>query len=193
MLAQIEKEIVNCNPDWMLVYGDTNSTLAGALAASKLHVPVAHVEAGLRSFNKRMPEEINRILTDHVSTLLLCPTLAAISNLAHEGITQGVHHVGDVMYDAALLFGEIAAAKSTIIVDLGLTPGEYLLATVHRAENTDDPIRLQSILSAFAKLDKPVVFPVHPRTQQKIAEFIPSPVFYSPSPIAHSQFPVTRH
>ena len=176
MLAQIEKEIVERKPDWLLVYGDTNSTLAGALAAAKLHVPVAHVEAGLRSFNKRMPEEINRILTDNVSTLLLCPTHAAIANLANEGITQGVHHVGDVMYDAALVFGEIAAAKSTIIVDLGLTPGEYLLATVHRAENTDDPIRLQSILSAFAKLDKPVIFPVHPRTRLKIADLFPSPV-----------------
>lgn len=137
MLTQIEKEIVNRKPDWVLVYGDTNSTLAGALAAAKLHVPVAHVEAGLRSFNKRMPEEINRILADHVSSLLLCPTHAAVANLTNEGITCGVHHVGDVMYDVALIFGEIVGRTSTILRDLNLTPGKYHLATVHRAENTD--------------------------------------------------------
>lgn len=193
MLAAIESEILSRKPDWVLVYGDTNSTLAGALAAAKIHVPVAHVEAGLRSFNRRMPEEINRILTDHVSTLLLCPTHAAVANLQREGFSLPstiahrpspnapvIVHVGDVMYDAALMFGEMAAAKSTILDDLGLTSGEYLLATVHRAENTDDPIRLQNILTAFAKLDKPVVFPLHPRTRQKIADLIPSPVTWHP-------------
>jgi len=137
MLTLIEKEIVARKPDWMLVYGDTNSTLAGALAAAKLHVPVAHVEAGLRSFNKRMPEEINRIVTDDVSSLLFCPTTAAVANLKNEGITCGVHLVGDVMYDAALVFGKIAERESTILSDLGLTPKEYLLATVHRPENTE--------------------------------------------------------
>ena len=137
MLARIEKEIIDRKPDWILVYGDTNSTLAGALAAAKLHVPVAHVEAGLRSFNKQMPEEINRILADHVSTRLLCPTHAAVANLAKEGITKGVHHVGDVMYDAALAFGKIAKNESAILNDLNIAPGSYLLATVHRAENTE--------------------------------------------------------
>jgi UDP-GlcNAc3NAcA epimerase len=173
MLSQIEQEIVTRNPDWGLVYGDTNSTLAGALAAAKLHVPVAHVEAGLRSFNKRMPEEINRILTDHVSSLLLCPTHAAVSNLGNEGITQGVHHVGDVMYDAALIFGEIAGRKSAILRDLSLTPGKYHLATVHRAENTDDSSRLQNIIKAFNALEEPVVLPLHPRTK-KILQSISS-------------------
>ena len=170
MFAQIEKEIVARKPDWVLVYGDTNSTLAGALAAAKLHVPVAHVEAGLRSFNKHMPEEINRILTDHVSSLLFCPTHAAVTNLANEGITRSVHHVGDVMYDAALVFGDIAERESNILRDLGLSPKGYLLATVHRAENTDDPARLKSILTAFNSLPLPVILPVHPRTKGKIAE-----------------------
>lgn len=174
MLSQIEQEIVTRNPDWVLVYGDTNSTLAGALAAAKLHVPVAHVEAGLRSFNKRMPEEINRILTDHVSSLLLCPTHTAVSNLGNEGITQGVHHVGDVMYDAALIFGEIAGRKSAILRDLSLTPGKYHLATVHRAENTDDSSRLQNIIKAFNALEEPLVLPLHPRTRKILQSISPS-------------------
>ena len=183
MLVGIEKEILVRKPDWVLVYGDTNSTLAGALAASKLHVPIAHVEAGLRSFNRRMPEEINRILTDHVSTLLFCPTQAAVDNLQKEGfhppvpipnrpspIAPRLFHVGDVMYDAALVFAEIANRRSTILKDLDLLPGKYLLATVHRAENTDDPVRLKSILKAFCSMDEPVIFPVHPRTRNRIAE-----------------------
>ena len=170
MLAGIEKEILDRKPDLVLVYGDTNSTLAGALAAVKLHVPVAHVEAGLRSFNRRMPEEINRILTDQVSSLLFCPTHTAVKNLTDEGITKGVHHVGDVMYDAALVFGEIAERESTILDALDLTPNKYLLATVHRAENTDDPVRLQSIMSALQELavTATVIFPVHPRTRSKL-------------------------
>lgn len=172
MLEGIEKEILDRKPDMVLVYGDTNSTLAGALAASKLHVPVAHVEAGLRSFNKRMPEEINRILTDHVSSLLFCPTHAAVKNLANENITKGVHHVGDVMYDAALVFGEIAERESTILKDLALSPKKYLLATVHRAENTDDPVRLRNIMAALQELAvrEPVIFPVHPRTRAKFRD-----------------------
>jgi len=172
MLAAIESEILARSPDWVLVYGDTNSTLAGALAAAKLHVPVAHVEAGLRSFNRRMPEEINRVLTDHVSGLLLCPTAKAIENLATEGIHDGVHHVGDVMYDAALVFAEIAQRQSTILADLALTPDSFYLATVHRAENTDDPERLAAILAAFAETatpDCPIVFPVHPRTRKLLS------------------------
>lgn len=171
MLSGIEKVIMNEKPDWVLVYGDTNSTLAGALAASKLHVPVAHVEAGLRSFNKRMPEEINRILTDHVSSLLFCPTTTAVKNLANEGIVENVHHVGDVMYDAALVFGELAEKQSTILEQLSLTSKSYYLATVHRAENTDDPKRLNNIFKAFFEIateNVPVVLPLHPRTKSAL-------------------------
>lgn len=168
MLAGIEQVILNEKPDWVLVYGDTNSTLAGALAASKRHVPVAHVEAGLRSFNKRMPEEINRILTDHVATLLLCPTTAALRNLANEGISENVFHVGDVMYDAALVFGNIAEKESTILDQLALSPKSYRLATIHRAENTDNPTRLKNIFAAFkaiANKEYPIILPLHPRTR----------------------------
>jgi UDP-GlcNAc3NAcA epimerase len=161
MLAGIEREIVAHRPDWLLVYGDTNSTLAGALAAAKLHVPIAHVEAGLRSFNRRMPEELNRLLTDHVSTRLFCPTPAAVDNLAAEGITGGVDLVGDVMYDAAL--AALARGGSDVLARHGLTAGGYVLATVHRAENTDDPSRLAAILAGLAQLELPVLWPVHPR------------------------------
>ena len=170
MLAMIEKEILKSGPDCVLVYGDTNSTLAGALAAVKLHVPVAHVEAGLRSFNRKMPEEINRILTDHVSSFLFCPTRVSVANLAREGIVEGVSHVGDVMHDAAVAFEAIAERKSDILIRLGISPRQYYLATVHRAENTDDRQRLESILAAFQELDFPVILPVHPRTRPKIAD-----------------------
>jgi UDP-GlcNAc3NAcA epimerase len=169
MLEAIEKEIVVREPDWVLVYGDTNSTLAGALAATKLHVPVAHVEAGLRSYNKRMPEEINRLLTDHVSAMLFCPTTTAVDNLKRESITEGVHCVGDVMYDAALFFGEIAEKTSTILRTLNLTPKSYYLATIHRQENTEDAGRLSAIFDALDRIaseQRPVVIPVHPRTRQ---------------------------
>jgi UDP-GlcNAc3NAcA epimerase len=168
MLEAIEKEIVCRKPDWVLVYGDTNSTLAGALAAAKLHVPVAHVEAGLRSYNKNMPEEINRVLTDHVSTLLFCPTQTAVDNLGRESITDGVHLVGDVMYDATLFFAKIAEKTSTILCTLDLRPKSYYLATIHRQENTDDPSRLTAIFEAFDELateQRPVVVPLHPRTR----------------------------
>lgn len=169
MLARIEEVLLAERPDWALVYGDTNSTLAGALAAVKLHVRVAHVEAGLRSFNREMPEEHNRVLTDHCSDLLFCPTQTAVDTLAREGITQGVHLVGDVVYDAVLQFGELARQRSTILDDLGLTHKGYLLATVHRPYNTDTPQRLRSILKAFVELGEPVVFPVHPRTRRRMA------------------------
>jgi UDP-GlcNAc3NAcA epimerase len=168
MLLGIEPILLEEKPDWVLVYGDTNSTLAGALAASKLHLPVCHVEAGLRSFDKRMPEEQNRILTDHLSTLLMCPTRAALANLASEGVARGVHHVGDVMFDAALVFGPVAEASSTLLERLGLTPRAYYLCTVHRAENTDVPERLGAIVDALRELgrpDCPVVLPLHPRTR----------------------------
>ena len=173
MLEGIEREIMSREPDWVVVYGDTNSSLAGALAAAKLHVPVIHIEAGLRSFNKRMAEEINRILVDHLSTLLLCPTQTAVANLAKEGIRRGVHHVGDVMCDAAIQFGELAERKSTVLQRLGLSPKAYLLATIHRAENADNPGRMSNIMAAFYELARttPLVFPMHPRTRNKLREF----------------------
>src|SRR5512138_2852327 len=142
MLFEIERVINTAKPDYMLVYGDTNSTLAGALAAAKTQVPLAHVEAGLRSYNRAMPEEINRVLTDHVSSLLFCPTDAAVGNLAKEGITRGVHRVGDVMYDALLHNLLLARKRSTILASLGLERGSYAMATVHRAANTDDSTRM---------------------------------------------------
>lgn len=167
MLIEIEKALLQSRPDYVLVYGDTNSTVAGALAASKLHIPVVHVEAGLRSFNKQMPEEINRILTDHISDLLCCPTHTAVRHLANEGIQQGVYHVGDVMYDAALLFGDLAENSSSILEELELTPKSFRLCTVHRAENTDNKERLSGIVNALTEIatkDCPVILPLHPRT-----------------------------
>lgn len=171
MLEAVESAIIKHRPDWVLVYGDTNSTLAGALAAAKLHIPIAHVEAGLRSFNRRMPEEINRVLTDHVSTLLLVPTRTAEVNLAAEGIVKGVHHVGDVMYDALLHAMERAKTTSTIIESLKLTEGSYALATLHRAENVDDPKRLAMLLDALVceAAGREIVMPLHPRTRRAIA------------------------
>lgn len=170
MLEQIEGVLLDEKPDLVLVYGDTNSTLAGALAAAKLNIPIAHVEAGLRSFNRKMPEETNRVLTDHLSALLLAPTNTAVKNLKAEGITKGVHLTGDVMYDTAMQFGEVFSKKSTLLQKLKLRPQEYFLATVHRAENTDNPSRLQSILKALVSLNKemPVVLPLHPRTAKAI-------------------------
>jgi len=157
-------------PDWTLVYGDTNSTLAGALAAAKLHIPVAHVEAGLRSRNRQMPEEINRVLTDHVSEQLFCPTETAVSNLRAEGIVGGVHCVGDVMYDALLENLSLAQTASSVLGRLNLRPQQYFLATVHRAENTDDPARLTGILEGLCQLNDthPVVWPMHPRARRAL-------------------------
>ena len=171
MLKGIEQVLVRESPDYVLVYGDTNSTLAGALAAAKLHIPLAHVEAGLRSYNRKMPEEVNRVLTDHIAALLFCPTETAVKNLAQEGITKGVHLVGDVMYDALLHNIGIAERKSKILEHLQLKPKAYFLATVHRAENTDESENLRSIFRAFAELvscGQVVVFPVHPRTRKQL-------------------------
>ncbi len=166
MLARIEEVLLAEKPDWALVYGDTNSTLAGALAAAKLHIPVAHVEAGLRSFNRAMPEEINRVVADHLSDLLLCPSQTAVNNLTAEGIARGVHLVGDVMADALALATERSRSHSGVLARLGLAERSYLLATVHRAENTDDPACLRNILAAFTELDETIVFPLHPRTRK---------------------------
>lgn len=168
MLERIEKILLDERPDWVLIYGDTNSTLAGALAASKLHIPVAHVEAGLRSFNRRMPEEINRIVADCLSKLLFCPTMTAVQNLQNEGITDGVHQVGDVMYDSVLYNTRLAQSSSRIVAKLGLEPRSFYLATIHRAENTDDPARLGGIVEAFSKLRYPIVLPLHPRTRKTL-------------------------
>lgn len=168
MLEGIERVLVEEKPDWVLIYGDTNSTLAGAVAAAKLHIPVAHVEAGLRSFNRRMPEEINRVIADQLSEVLLVPTETAAQNLMREGIASSrVHRVGDVMYDAALYFGSIAETKSSILRTLGLGAKTYILATVHRAENTDSPQRLLAIFEGLAEVAEktPVVLPLHPRTR----------------------------
>jgi UDP-GlcNAc3NAcA epimerase len=171
ILERVEAVLRAEQPDVVLVYGDTNSTLAGALAAAKLHVPVAHVEAGLRSFNRRMPEEVNRVLTDHVSTRLFAPTSTAVENLRREGCERGVHLVGDVMYDVALRFSAIAQQRSTLLSELGLPRGKYLLATIHRQENTDDPERLRTVFAALGELaaDLPVVLPLHPRTRKALS------------------------
>ena len=171
MVIEIEQILIDTLPDYVLVYGDTNSTLAGALAASKLNIPIAHIEAGLRSFNKQMPEEINRILTDHMSSLLFCPTLTAVQNLHNEGIEEDVYHVGDVMYDAALSFGSIAESKSTILSDLNIESEEFILCTVHRAENTDNVERIKQIIIALDAIgveSRPIVLPLHPRTRKSL-------------------------
>lgn len=171
MLAEIEKLILKEKPDLVLVYGDTNSTLAGALAAAKLHVKIAHVEAGLRSFDRTMPEELNRVLTDHISDLLFCPTDTAVNNLKNEGIVSGVCNVGDVMVDALNYNSKLALKKSAILDDLNLKTGEYMVATVHRPVNTDSCENLSSIVSAFCDCGVPVVFPVHPRTEKYLKQF----------------------
>lgn len=167
MLEAIEKVLLIEKPEMVLVYGDTNSTLAAAIAAAKLHIPIAHIEAGLRSFNLKMPEEINRILTDRISTYLFCPTEGAIKNLSKEGINTGVHYVGDVMYDAMLYYTKLAKCKSTIVERLNLSHVEFVLATCHRSENTDHPHHLKNIMNALEKIakDMKVIFPLHPRTR----------------------------
>jgi UDP-GlcNAc3NAcA epimerase len=166
MLAGIEELLLRERPDRVLVYGDTNSTLAGALSAAKLGLPIAHVEGGMRSFNRAMPEEINRVVTDHLADLHLCVNHNAAANLAHEGITCGVHVVGDVMYDACLAFASLAEQKTQVLRDFGLGESGYLLLTCHRQENTDDPTRLAGIMRAVERLSHtlPVLFPAHPRT-----------------------------
>jgi UDP-GlcNAc3NAcA epimerase len=171
MLVKLEPIIEDLRPDRVLIYGDTNSTLAGALVAAKLRIPVAHVEAGLRSFNRAMPEEINRIVADQLSDILFTSTEAAAENLAREGVEPGrIVPVGDVMYDAALQVADRAQERSAIFASAGVSPGNYVLATVHRAENTDDPQRLANIVAALDKVAAtlPVVLPLHPRTEGRM-------------------------
>lgn len=172
MLAGVEEILLQEKPDWIIVFGDTNSTIAGALAGSKLHIPVAHIEAGLRSFNRNMPEEINRILTDHCSTLLFAPTNAAANQLKREGIPDDqIHTVGDIMFDASLLFSSISDKSSRKTSELGVKIKNYILATIHRAENTDDPNRLDLIFQALLQVSQklPVIVPLHPRTRAKLS------------------------
>jgi UDP-GlcNAc3NAcA epimerase len=188
MLKAIENVLLVERPDYVLVYGDTNSTLAGALAAAKLSIPVAHVEAGLRSFNRRMPEEINRVMADHTSNLLLCPSETAVSNLIAEGVTQNVYLVGDVMLDVLNWAKQRAEAKQLEILErFGVGKQDYLLATVHRSENTDEPSRISSILCAFNAMDESVIFPVHPRARKIITEmgFRPEPHVHLIEPIGY--------
>lgn len=171
MLLGIERALLAQKPDWMVIYGDTNSTLAGALAAAKLHLPVAHVEAGLRSFNRRMPEEINRVVADVIADILFVPTATAQQNLQREGVPkERIIRTGDVMLDVALMFRDVARERSFILDRLGLTDGGYVLATVHRAENTDDPARLAVIVGGLATVARElqVVLPLHPRTRKLI-------------------------
>ena len=171
MMIGIEEVLVGQQPDLLLVYGDTNSTLAGALAAVKMHIAVAHVEAGPRMFDRAVPEEINRVLTDHVSSLLFAPTKTAVDNLRREGLTQGVYLTGDLMLDSFLHFAKIAERDSRILAELQLSRGRYLLATVHRARNTDNEQNLRNIVEAFLSMDERVVFPVHPRTEKYLRRY----------------------
>lgn len=170
MLVALEPVVRAERPDKVLVYGDTNSTLAGALVASKLRVPLAHVEAGLRSYDRAMPEEINRVLTDHCADTLFCPTATAVKNLEREGITRGVWLVGDTMLDCVRLFAPTSEQAAAALAQAGVTRKGYVLATVHRQSNTDDPLTLRALLGAFSKLGLPVVFPLHPRTRKRMAE-----------------------
>jgi len=171
ILTRVEEVLEKEQPGMVLVYGDTNSTLAGALAAAKMHIPVGHVEAGLRSFDRSMPEEINRVLTDHISDLLFCPTETAVRNLAHEGIAKGVHLVGDVMVDALHFNRGIAREKSRILERLELEEKSYFVVTVHRPANTDKRENMESIIEALGDAGKPVIFPLHPRTRKYLQSY----------------------
>lgn len=171
MLEAIEKILLKHQPDLVVVYGDTNSTLAGALVAAKLKIPLAHVEAGLRSYKKSMPEEINRVVSDHLSDLLFCPTRTAVENLKREGITKGVYLVGDVMYDSVLQNLKIARKKSSVMKDLSLKPKGFHLVTIHRAENTDDPKNLKRIVNILLSIKGKVIFPAHPRVRKFIKRY----------------------
>ena len=171
MLEAIEKVLVKESPDAVIVYGDTNSTVAGALAAAKLHIPVAHVEAGLRSFNRDMPEEINRVVADHLSKWCFCPSQVSVRQLAAEGIVDGVFDVGDIMADSVRMFLPRAAEASRILETTGVSPKRFALATIHRPANTDSEASMRTILGALARLDVPVVLPLHPRTRGALGRY----------------------
>ena len=188
MLESLEQVIIKEKPDWMVVYGDTNSTLAGALAAVKLHIPVAHVEAGLRSFNRKMPEEINRLVADQLSTVRFTPTGTASTNLINEGFPpQSIHQVGDVMFDAVLYYGEQAERNSQITTSVGVEKNAFILATIHRAENTDCPNQLRAIVSGLEAIHKeiPVVWPLHPRTRNALASYGMAPELQLMEPVGY--------
>ena len=170
MMKGLEDVFEKESPEFVLVYGDTNSTLAGALVAAKMGLPLGHVEAGLRSYNRSMPEEANRVVTDHVSAILFCPTPGAVENLRQEGITRDVHLVGDVMYDVALQSAQAARSRDTL-ARLGLKAGDYILATVHRAGTVEDPSTLRRIVDALVLCGRTVVFPVHPHTRKNLEAF----------------------
>jgi UDP-N-acetylglucosamine 2-epimerase len=171
MLVGLEKHLQEISPDWVLVYGDTNSTLAGSLVAAKLSLPCAHVEAGLRSYNRKMPEEINRVVSDHLASLLFCPTDNAVENLKKEGITAGVHNTGDVMADSLFHFRELAQQKSRILQKFNLKLGRYSLLTLHRAGNVDNRDKLESITLALGQIRDKIIFPIHPRPQKMLQQF----------------------
>lgn len=188
MLEGVERVLLKEKPSLVVVYGDTNSTLAGALASSKLNIPVAHVEAGLRSYNKKMPEEINRVVTDHLSTLLFCPSENAVKNLEKEGIREGVYNTGDVMYDSFLYYRRVAKKKSSMVKELGLKKRKYFLVTIHRAENTDDSERLKNIFLALDKIagrGMRVILPLHPRTQKSLKKTSLSPKIVLLPPVSY--------
>ncbi|MEM6629152.1 MAG: UDP-N-acetylglucosamine 2-epimerase (non-hydrolyzing) [Bacteroidota bacterium] len=176
MLEGIEEILQREKPDWLIIFGDTNSTVAGALAAAKLHIPVAHIEAGLRSFNRKMPEEINRVVSDHISDILLAPTPTAVKNLEVEGLAKKTVLTGDIMYDTVLRNVELSRKKSDVLSRESLADQSYYIATMHRAENTDDPTRLGAIMNCFNEMadrHHPVVFPMHPRTKHRIEQLLP--------------------
>lgn len=177
MIEAVEADLIADRPDVVVVYGDTDSTIAGSLAASKLHIPVAHVEAGLRSFNRAMPEETNRVVTDHVADLLFAPTAVAVQHLVREGIPPSrIEHVGDVMFDAMRLFAPLSRTRSTVLETVGVAVNAYVLATIHRPANVDEPNTLRSIIDALGAAPFPVVWPIHPRTRGRIASAgIPMP------------------
>jgi UDP-GlcNAc3NAcA epimerase len=187
MLQKLEAIILNQpeKPIALLVYGDTNSTLAGAIVASKLHIPIIHVEAGLRSYNKKMPEEINRIMTDHVSDILFCSSEKGIKQLAEENITKGVYNVGDVMYDALLTFSDIAKKKFSLSDIVSLANEKFILTTLHRPSNTENLVNLNNILEAFSKIDSPVFWPVHPRIKARIQNFDLPPNLILSNPVSY--------
>ncbi|MDD5552131.1 MAG: UDP-N-acetylglucosamine 2-epimerase (non-hydrolyzing) [Candidatus Pacebacteria bacterium] len=169
-MEKIEKVIEKEKPDFVIVLGDVNATLAGALVAAKMHIKIGHIEAGMRSFNKRMPEEINRIVTGHVADYHFCSTKTAVLNLKREGIKENVYNVGDIMYDTFLRAVKFASKNSKILEKLNLKKGNYCLATIHRAENTDEKARLKNIVSAFSKIEN-LIFPIHPRTKKYLKDY----------------------